>query len=172
MLKNDENFNASRRRFIRGAPQAALASRPPWSLPEARFVDQCTRCDDCVGRCPENILVKGSGGFPELDFRNGGCTFCGDCLAACEPGALSLEVFPAISWKVQVVDECLSAKGIVCRACGDGCDRRAIRFRLKTGGRADIELTSEACNGCGACIRPCPVGALRILPGSANREVA
>ena len=71
---------------LRGGPPPL---RPPWALAEPAFLEACTRCDACRAACPEGILVRGSGGFPLVDFQRGECTFCGRCAAACEDGALT-----------------------------------------------------------------------------------
>jgi ferredoxin-type protein NapF len=168
----EKAYDPSRRRFLRGIHEEKNIARPPWSWPEARFTQLCTRCDACIDACPENILVRGSGGYPEIDFVNGGCTTCARCADACDHGALEQSLEPPLTGKLSVTGDCLSKNGIVCRACGDVCDSRAIRFMLKTGGRADIVLDLENCTGCGDCIRPCPVGALRITQGSRSTEVA
>lgn len=171
MLTTNKNFDASRRRFFRGGSRAETVPRPPWAVDEARFSEVCTRCNACIDGCPEGILWRGSGGFPELDFRKGGCTLCGACLEACEPGALSITVHPPLPWTMTVSDKCFSGQGITCRACGDECERRAIRFRLMVGGRAEVTVVEAACNGCGACIRFCPADAIRAVPGSRSSEV-
>ena len=80
--------DASRRGFFRGRPHPRAEIRPPWALDEAAFIDACTHCNDCLGACPEHIVVAGDGGFPTIDFRRGECTFCGDCASACKTGAL------------------------------------------------------------------------------------
>lgn len=142
--------------------------RPPWSAPEATFVDACNRCGECIKRCPEGVLVVGEGGFPRIDFSRGECTFCGDCVKACETGALSArrEADPEQApWDLRAVIEpgtCIAFRGVVCRACGENCETEAIRFRLAVGGFALPELDMEACNGCGACVRPCPVQAVKV----------
>ena len=133
-------ISLDRRQFLRWRLRPAAAFlRPPWALPEADFTAACTRCDQCLQQCPEGILARGSGGFPELDFQRGGCSFCGACLAACESGALSGgTAVPAYAWSQTATmgEGCLSALGTVCRACGDVCEPRAIRFRLALGGKA------------------------------------
>lgn len=62
--------------------------RPPWAIPEEYFVDFCTRCDKCVEACFDELIIKGRGGFPQMDFKRGGCDFCEDCLKVCEASAL------------------------------------------------------------------------------------
>ncbi len=61
---------------------------------------------------------------------------------------------------------CLVRRGVVCRACGDACDARAIRFRLLPRGLADISLDHNLCTGCGDCVPRCPVGAISLNPQS------
>ncbi|GAB6054484.1 hypothetical protein JCM17960_33040 [Magnetospira thiophila] len=104
-----------------------------------------------------------------VDFRRGECTFCGDCLSACKPQAL-LRAEGKTPWEahgdltLQITEKCLSTRGVTCRVCGDQCDTRALRFRLVVGGHALPEIDQNACTGCGACIGPCPVGAIELIP--------
>jgi ferredoxin-type protein NapF len=55
---------------------------------------------------------------------------------------------------------CLALRQVVCRSCGDACEVRAIRFKLRPGGVAVPELDPAACTGCGACRGTCPVRAI------------
>jgi ferredoxin-type protein NapF len=159
-------FNPSRRRFLRGDADGARAPlRPPWALPEPDFSAVCTRCDRCIEGCPEQILVRGADGRPEVDFSRGGCTFCGACVHSCAPGALaSVELVPRTAWseRAAVGAGCFAAVGIVCRSCGDVCEPQALRFRLRPGGRANPEIDVNRCNGCGACVSVCPAHALMV----------
>lgn len=142
--------------FLRGGLLGGTpAIRPPWALGEAAFVEQCTRCGDCISACAENIIETGSGGFPAVSFVAGECTFCGDCRNVCKPGALALQ--GERPWAVTAVigDDCLGAQGVVCRLCEEQCEARAIRFP-KLGGAGQPEIDVAACTGCGACISSCP----------------
>ena len=156
----------SRRQLFRGDLRGNKApKRPPWAVPEATFIQTCTRCDACINACEEGVLRQGSGGFPEVNFKHAGCTFCGDCLAACEPKALNSDYpAPSLAWNLKafIHSNCLSIQGIVCRACGDACDTDAIRFQLKTAGKAFPDLDLERCNGCGECFAVCPNQAVEI----------
>ena len=38
----------------------------------------------------------------------------------------------------------------------------AIRFSPRLGGPPRPEILDDRCTGCGACVRPCPVAALRV----------
>jgi len=154
----------SRRQFLRGDLRGSRAGvRPPWALPESAFAERCTRCDDCVAACPSSLIVRGSGGYPEMDFARGGCDFCGKCRAACKAGAFRAEAAVSLAaWSHRAIIDarCLSAQGVVCRACGDHCEARAIRFRLATAGRSFAQIDLARCTGCGACVNVCPTGAV------------
>ena len=151
--------------------------RPPWAIPEEYFVDYCTRCDKCIDACFDDLIVKGRGGFPQMDFKQGGCDFCEDCLNVCEASALkkipinnnsnkreessedSLESYlPPWHIKANIeLTNCLSMNATICRSCGESCDDKAIKFDLKLGGIAQPVLNVEQCTGCGACFAVCPV---------------
>ena len=59
---------------------------------------------------------------------------------------------------------CLAHQGVVCRACGDACDDRAIRFAPVPGRTATPAIDAAACTRCGACVAACPVRALALEP--------
>ena len=142
---------------LRGGPPPL---RPPWALPEPLFLDRCTRCDDCRRTCPEGIIVRGSGGFPKIDFRLGECSFCGRCLEACGAKALAAERARPWTAKAAVGAACLAKKGVVCRSCEDVCEPRAIRFEI--GRVASPNVEAALCTGCGACVTACPVDAIAV----------
>lgn len=164
--------NLPRRAFLRGrfltsSQQENMprfdAVRPPWSIGEREFIDKCTRCNACLTVCETKILIKGEGGFPEVRFDNGECTFCQKCVEACQqPVFRSVDETP---WehKVRIHEHCLTQHRIECRSCQDSCSMSAIRFRLQSGGVAQPWVEMEQCNGCGACIQSCPVSAIKIL---------
>ena len=161
--------------------------RPPWAIPEDYFVDFCTRCDKCVDACFDELIVKGRGGFPQMDFKRGGCDFCEDCLNVCETSAL--KKIPDIGsdtssnssskdreeessadsylppWHIKAnidLTNCLSMNATICRSCGESCDDKAITFNLKLGGIAEPVMDLEQCTGCGACFSVCPVQVITI----------
>ena len=75
----------SRRNFIRAKPVTTPpAIRLPWTAHEKLFTRGCTQCGDCIAACEEKIIIKGDGGFPEINFSAGECTFCQKCVVACE----------------------------------------------------------------------------------------
>lgn len=159
--------------FLRGDLQSRRRGiRPPWSIAEVDFLQQCDRCGECIKKCPSRIILSGSGGYPRIDFTRGRCTFCGDCVRACEPRALAFTDDPATppwSLEVEFKQSCLSLSGVVCRSCGEACEERAIAFRLQTGGRSQPQPDHALCNGCGACVAVCPSQSISISPGIDDR---
>ena len=173
MLQNEK---VSRFQLLRGGfRSSSVALRAPFSIPEDEFTDTCTRQGACITACPEKILVRGSGTFPEIDFSKGECTFCYDCVEACDSGALSKDSLagwqsnPAIGsplpYKAVIGEACLSSNGVTCRVCGDVCEPRAIKFQLALGGKAFPSVDLSTCNGCGACQAPCPVDVISFTAG-------
>jgi ferredoxin-type protein NapF len=155
--------DTSRRGFLRGRPRAVAPLRPPWALPESEFADRCSRCGDCLKACPTRILAVDDGGYPGVDFSRGECTFCGACRTACRTGALAPGEIP---WRLTLIigESCLPLRGVECRSCEDSCDAAAIRFRPRLGGPAPPAIDTERCTGCGACVAPCPTGAITFKP--------
>lgn len=155
-------MNLSRRALLRGRfkPSAPVV-RPPWSLAEAVFIDACTGCGACIEACPENIIVKGRGGFPEVDFGDSGCTFCRACVEACpEPVFADPAATPPWTHKAKIGSRCLGYQEVFCQSCRDACEVSAIRFAW-TARRTPIPaVDAETCTGCGFCAAVCPVRAV------------
>ncbi len=149
----------SRRALLRGAAPASLV-RPPGAVDEALFLDRCTRCDDCIAACPEHVLVRAGGGFPERDWPRGECTFCGECIAACDTGALLPLAQHPWPWRAAIGDSCLALHGVTCQSCREVCPESAIRF---SPGNPRPLLDTVQCSGCGACVAVCPVSAIVAL---------
>jgi ferredoxin-type protein NapF len=161
----------SRRNFLKlRLSRGAGELRPPWALPEPTFTSVCTRCGDCSRACPEAILVKGTGGFPRVEFSRGACTFCGKCVESCAAGALRRESVASEPWnyRARVGGSCLALNRTVCRSCGEACEARAIRFRHRPGGVAVPDVLHDQCTGCGACVSACPVRAIDLAPWRAE----
>ena len=157
----EQSVNLSRRSLLRGrSPTSPLPIRPPGALAEPDFTAKCTTCDECVTACPENIILRGSGGYPEVDFRQGECTFCMRCVDVCADGALSETVQPVWRLEVRVLDSCLAKRQVVCQTCADVCEVEAIRFVPRLGSVATPQIDNDTCTGCGACIAACPENSL------------
>lgn len=150
----------SRRDLVGKMLGSAPAIRPPWSVLDAVFTEQCTLCGACLTACPTGLLTKGRAGYPVADFSKGSCTFCGKCAGACQASCFVADrSLPA--WEVRAVVSagCVEPKGVSCRMCEEACASAAIRFKPAPGGRTTIEI-SQACTGCGACLGTCPVAAI------------
>lgn len=158
-------MDITRRRLFGSRAVRPVAFRPPWSVGDDAFLDRCTRCDDCIRACPTGLLKRGDGGFPIADFSVAGCTFCGECATLCVTGAIARDTErPAWSFVARIEDACLARQRVECRVCGENCEIGAIRFRPLIGGVPQPEIDSSQCTGCGACIAPCPVGAVTRVP--------
>ncbi|MCL6268913.1 ferredoxin-type protein NapF [Sansalvadorimonas sp. 2012CJ34-2] len=154
--------NQSRRNLFRGRINRVGGIRPPWSLPENKFLDTCVRCNDCIDACETNLLKKGDGGYPIADFSQAECTFCEACVKSCSPKALLKTDSQQKPWNITATinDRCLAKNKVHCRTCGEQCEVEAITFRLAPGGVALPNLDTDLCNGCGACVSSCPVSAV------------
>lgn len=158
----------SRRSLLRGKwRQRSSAIRPPWSIDELAFIEGCTRCNACITACETQVIVAGSGGYPELDFQRAECTFCQRCVQACaEPVFKRLAAVDKLNtapWQLKALigSTCLTEQGIECRSCQDSCEPYAISFKLRSTVAQPV-LDGSRCNGCGACVRSCPANAIRI----------
>ncbi|WP_407330387.1 ferredoxin-type protein NapF [Enterovibrio sp. 27052020O] len=149
-----------RRRFFLRSTQSTQNQPLPWIKDSMAFTDQCTRCGECQRACEENIIVPGDGGYPSIDFNKGECTFCYACAQHCPESLFLPEIEQPWQQVIAIKESCLAKQNIECRSCNDACDTRAIRFQHQLGSVAQPQIQISDCNGCGACIAPCPVNAI------------
>lgn len=156
----------SRRQFLRGdIANLRSAIRPPWFQTEPHFLAHCDQCGECLTACETGILERDASGYPQVNFQKGECSFCAACVKACPTGALAQQPGEA-PWSVHAALNtafCLASRGVLCMVCGDHCTARAIRFARAAYAIATPILDQAACTGCGACVAPCPVNAIRML---------
>lgn len=152
-------FDRSRRNLLIRRRSPAV-QRLPWVVDEDTFTDGCTRCNKCLNACEAQIIVKGDGGFPTVDFNQGECTFCYRCAEACPEPLFHPQTGSPWELKAHINQNCLARNNVECRSCGDMCETQAIHFRLQPGGVAVPELNSGDCTGCGACLSVCPTSAI------------
>jgi len=158
----------SRRNLLRGKNTAVTPSRRlPWVISEAVFIDNCSRCDECIDACPEKIIVKGDAGFPTVDFGLGECTFCQECIKVCEqPLFTAHRANKAWQTSLTFLDSCLAKSNVYCQSCQDVCDVDAISFVYAAGSTPQPQINLEDCTGCGACVIPCPANAIDLTQGN------
>ncbi|MGE0710427.1 MAG: 4Fe-4S dicluster domain-containing protein [Planctomycetota bacterium] len=141
--------------------------RPPGALPEAAFLETCSRCPDCIAACPHGALRPGAArlgaaaGTPVIEAGEAPCRLCADrpCAAACPTGAIAREGDPRMG-SARVLDHaCLAAQGLGCSVCREQCPvPGAVRWE---GGRPRID--AARCVGCGVCLHVCPAPQNAIL---------
>ncbi|MBL8575262.1 MAG: ferredoxin-type protein NapF [Hyphomicrobiaceae bacterium] len=155
-----------RRDFLRGRfanrPSEPRVVRPPFAIAEAAFARACDSCLKCVPACDAGIIRVDPARQPVLQFTHGECSFCLACVDACPTGALDRELGECFVARAEIATGCLEARGVYCRSCADACPASAIRFSPHSAAGAPPVIDSDRCNGCGACVAPCPVGAVDI----------
>ncbi len=150
--------------------------RPPGALPEADFLDKCTRCTDCLTACPHQSIRRlgpewgAVEGTPAVIPEETPCYLCEGlpCIPACTSGAL-LPVAPSevrMGTALLNRDACYLASGQPCDYCVHRCPLRGVAIRWGTDGLPVID--PQACSGCGVCAYLCPGHALAIQPGPAT----
>jgi len=136
--------------------------RPPGSLEEERFREQCTRSGDCVRVCPVQCIKLDYGGsegegVPYINADEMACAMCTglSCMYACPSGALQSVLFEYVDMGIAVWHEstCMRTNGQECELCVDVCPVGARAINLE-GNR--IEVTPGGCTGCGSCQHACP----------------
>jgi polyferredoxin len=152
--------------------------RPPGVVDEARFVENCLRCLQCVRSCPNQIIkiTGGEHGFaslytPHLEFRTYGCDyFCQVCQQVCPNRAIPLQTLEqkqSTPIGTARIDEKLCVvykEKLNCLVCEEVCPvpEKAIRYEV-SGERSDEgealrepRMVPELCIGCGICEAKCP----------------
>ncbi len=113
----------------------------------------------CQTACGESIVRLDDAGVPYLDVSQAGCTYCGDCAAACGPAALDTDVGRRIAADIILArGGCLAWNRTMCIQCADRCPDRAVVFA----GLWNPVVDDEACTRCGLCVAACPVDAIEI----------
>jgi ferredoxin-type protein NapG len=150
--------------------------RPPGSLEEQQFRDQCSRCGDCVRVCPVQCIkidysLDQGEGVPYIEPDQRACIMCTHlaCMHHCPTGALQPILMDFIDMGVATWHEstCLRAHGDACQICVDACPVGARALVVSDDARITVR---EGCTGCGACQHACPTQpkSITVLPKSAR----
>lgn len=154
------HFDSNKRSLFRPKKNISPDNLLPWVISAAQFLENCTQCGDCLVVCPEKIIIKGDGGFPSINFDLGECDFCGKCAEVCK--APIFTPITEIPWqkKARIDSSCLANQNIYCRSCAESCEAQALTFQIGISSAPQID--SDLCNGCGACVAPCPTKAIEV----------
>ena len=133
----------------------------------------------CNGTCENRPKTNESDGYKSCMVKAAlysgdtgcfyGCLGCGDCVAACQFGAISMDPVTGLP----VVDE---EKCTGCGACAKACPKKIIELRNKgpknrrifvscvnmEKGATARKACKSACIGCGKCEKACPFGAVKV----------
>ncbi len=91
--------------LVAGAKPVTVSVHP-WSGDESHFLTHCTRCDACINACENNILQRGAGGYPSVNFKNNECSFCYACAQACPESLFSPRHTRAWDLQFTIGDAC------------------------------------------------------------------
>jgi MauM/NapG family ferredoxin protein len=155
--------------------------RPPGALKEAKFLEKCIRCGQCMKACPTHGLHPSflEGGIsaiytPRLIPRVGQCDYnCNLCSQVCPTRAIepyNIQDKEKIIIGTAVIDQHLCfpwSENKNCLVCEEMCpvSTKAIKLKERTivnekGGKKRVLLPyviMELCIGCGNCENKCPV---------------
>lgn len=143
--------------------------RPPGAVDEARFLERCTRCSDCIKACPPGaIAAHAHDSTPVIFADQSPCMLCEDfpCIAACATEALApVEGIRDVHMGLAVISHRLCTAGQGCHACVSKCPTNALAMDFEW---LRLALTPEACVGCGICESVCKTVndhvAIRVTP--------
>ena len=159
--KENSNSRGFPRQNLKQTNTLHFTSSPPWAVDVNLFNKLCDGCGECVSSCEKNIISLKKDGYPGVDFSKGACSFCGVCAQKCPQGALRYD--PASPpWNIiaSITGNCLMHNMVLCSTCIEECDKGAIARPMAIHKNGAPEILAEKCDGCGACLGSCPVGAI------------
>ncbi|MBA5761764.1 ferredoxin-type protein NapF [Vibrio sp. 404] len=162
-------MNSSRRGFFRAVSRGVSHSmeeskvsdvnpgRPLGAVEEALFSRLCNQCGDCINACPQGVLSMGSNG-PIMDLSLNHCTFCQQCISACQTQALNTLNTTDTGWRPTINQSCNARLFGNCQECVDDCPNQALTLAPNS-----VPSLSDNCNGCGECLSSCYIGSITLV---------
>jgi MauM/NapG family ferredoxin protein len=137
--------------------------RPPGAISEKRFLQACSRCDECIHACPKDAIQRAPKkmGFlvfntPYIDPMRNPCVMCTDlpCITACPDGALlPVQELTDVNMGYAILDKkkCQAYGDTFCQQCVIDCPVPGAIHQLNDQPIIDKNI----CTGCGVCMRSC-----------------
>lgn len=145
--------------------------RPPGAIEERAFLNECTRCDECIKACPHDSIIhaplrfREAAGTPMIDPVNQPCWLCEDrpCIEACEPGVLTHAIETLMGTARINEETCLAHNNTMCTVCSERCP---VEGAIALDERGRPTVVEKSCTGCGVCqyVCPAPENAVLIMP--------
>ncbi len=139
--------------------------RPPGAISERKFLQACTRCDECIHACPKDAIQRAPkkmgfliAGTPYIDPKKIPCVMCDDlpCIPACPDGAL---VMPESRRREDVKMGYAILDKSKCQAYGDTFCQQCVIDCPIPGAISQVDqkpvIHKKACTGCGVCVLSC-----------------
>jgi MauM/NapG family ferredoxin protein len=137
--------------------------RPPGALTEQKFLQACTRCDECIHACPKDAIqrVPKKMGFlimgtPFIDPKKNPCVMCDDlpCIPACPDGALTPTASKfdvKMGYAILDKTKCQAYGHTFCQQCVIDCPIPGAITQKDEKPR----INRDVCTGCGVCVLSC-----------------
>ncbi len=152
-------------------PQRKTPLKPAGSQSLIHFNKNCTACQLCIDKCPNNVLRPSTSLLnfmqPEMSYERGYCRpECTICSEVCPTNAIKPVTEEEkssikIGHAVVILENCVvNTDGVSCGNCAKHCPVGAIKM-VKKDPDAEKSLRiptviEERCIGCGACEFLCP----------------
>ena len=137
--------------------------RPPGAISEKQFLNNCSRCDECIHACPKDAILRAPKkmGFlvyntPYIDPMRNPCVMCADlpCITACPDKALlPVQELTDVNMGYAILDKkkCQAYGDTFCQQCVIDCPVPGAIFQVKD----QPVIDKNICTGCGVCMRSC-----------------
>jgi MauM/NapG family ferredoxin protein len=137
--------------------------RPPGAISEQKFLQACTRCDECIHACPKDAIqrVPKKMGFlimgtPYIDPKKNPCVMCDDlpCIPACPDGALkptASKFDVKMGYAILDKTKCQAYGHTFCQQCVIDCPVPGAITQKDEKPR----IHKNVCTGCGVCVLSC-----------------